>query len=32
MTSITRKLASLAGVVFVAMALGCASTATLNAE
>jgi osmotically-inducible protein OsmY len=27
MTNITRKLASLAGVLFVAMALGCASTA-----
>jgi osmotically-inducible protein OsmY len=27
MTSITRRLATLAGIVFVAMALGCASTA-----
>jgi osmotically-inducible protein OsmY len=27
MTSIARKLASLAGILFVAMALGCASTA-----
>ena len=27
MTSITRKLATLAGIAFVAMALGCASTA-----
>ena len=28
MTSITRRLATLAGILFVTMALGCASTAT----
>lgn len=28
MTNITRKLATLVGILFVAMALGCASTAS----
>ncbi len=32
MTSITRKLATLAGVLFVATALGCASTRTQEAS